>query len=70
MKSIKSIRELELMKDNLNYKVLHLEEKLKGHSEEAISAVTHQLKEIAFEAGMKIILKLFFRNRENEKESK
>lgn len=70
MKPIRNMRELELVKENLNYKILHLEGKMADHAENTIDAVTHRVKELAFETGMKIILNLFFKKDKEEKSTK
>ncbi|HKJ42621.1 MAG TPA: hypothetical protein VKA27_11045 [Sunxiuqinia sp.] len=57
---MRNMRELELIKQNLNFKILHLEEKMADHAENTLDAVTHRIKELAFETGFKIITNLFF----------
>ena len=69
MKPIRNMRELELVKQNLNYKIKHLEEKMTGQADNALDAVTHRIKELAFETGMKMILNLLFKKKKGKKDS-
>ena len=60
MKQIRNMRELGLMKQNLKYRLLYYEDKLKDRSGDTLWAVTGWFRKIAFEAGMRIMLNLFF----------
>ena len=68
MKPIRNLRELELVKQNLNYKVLHLEDKLRAHSEATIDILTNRLRVLALETGMKLVLTLLQKKGKNKAE--
>ena len=69
MKPMRNMRELELVKQNLNYKILHLEEKMTDHAEDTLDAITHRIKELAFETGFKIITNLLFNRGKKSKKN-
>lgn len=67
MRTIRTMRELKLLRQSLNYKSRHLEASLKGRSDQVMISVAGRLKEIAFETGLKIILNLFFRKNKKQR---
>jgi hypothetical protein len=67
MKQIRNMRELELRKQNLNDRMLYLEDKLKISYNDAMWAVTGWFKGIAFVTGMKMMLGLFFNRKKKKK---
>jgi hypothetical protein len=61
------MRELELKKQNVNYRMLYLEDKLKVHYNDAMWAVNGWFRGIAFITGMKMVLGLFFNKKKKKK---
>lgn len=61
------MRELELMKQNLHYKVSNLENKMLGHSEATMLSLTSKLGEIVFDSGMKMVLNFLFKRKRKKK---
>jgi len=61
MKQIRNMRELELKKQNLNFQVQYLEERLKASSNDLMWAVGGWMKGIAFATALKMALSLFFK---------
>lgn len=58
MKRVKNMRELELMKENLEYRQLLSEKKLLGSSVAIVDTFTDGLKDWAFEFGTSLFMKL------------
>jgi hypothetical protein len=59
------MRELQLRKQNLRFKLRHLEERLNDHAQEAMHDFSGYIKKVAFQTGLKIALSLFFRKRKH-----
>ena len=68
MKQIRNMRELELMKQNLSFKIMLLEDKMIDRSGDMVDTLTNRLRDVAFEMGMKLISNLFFR-KDKDKET-
>lgn len=66
MTKIRNLRELELMKKNLEYRQLLSEKKLLNSSVNIVDNVTDGLKDWAFEWGTSLVLRLFFGRHRNE----
>jgi hypothetical protein len=58
MKAIKNMRELDLMREKLEYQELFYEKELVGNSAEIIDNVTDKLKDAAFDLGTKLLFQL------------
>lgn len=63
------MRELELMKKNLEYKQLLCEEDMLGSSTAIIDDFTKQLKHMAFEWGTSLVFDLLFNHKDKEQET-
>ncbi len=70
MKAIKNIRELELMKEKLEYQVLFYEKEMVGNSASIVDNITDKLKDAAFDLGLKLLIQLFTPSRKKSAESK
>ena len=68
MKQIRNMRELKLVKQNVNDRMLYLEDKLKVNYTDAMWALTGWFKGIAFITGMKMVLGLFFNKKKKKKQ--
>ncbi len=69
MKNIKNLRELELVQQNLEYKVIISEKELLGSTIHIADTFTSGLKDWAFEWGTSLALKLILGNeKENPKD--
>ncbi len=66
MTKIRNMRELELMKENLEYRQILSEKKLLNSSVKIVDNVTDGLKGWAFEWGTSLVLRLFFGNHHND----
>ncbi len=69
MKNIRNMRELQLKKQNLRFKSLHLEDKLNDHVQEAMHDFSGYIRKVAFQTGLKIALNLFFRKRTHQEKT-
>ncbi len=69
MKAIKNIRELELMKEKLEYQVLFYEKEMVGNSASIVDNITDKLKDAAFDLGLKLLLQLFTPSRKKSAEN-
>lgn len=69
MKRIKNMRELELMKENIEYRQLISEKKLLGSSVGIIDSFTDGLKDWAFEFGTSLFLNLIRGKHKEEPET-
>jgi len=58
MKAIKNMRELDLMREKLKYKVLFYEKELVGNSADLVENVTDKLKDAAFDFGFRLMWQL------------
>ena len=70
MKELRNMRELKLKQQSLKYKLQYLEDKLKDRSADTLNAFTGYIGNLAFEAGMKIVLSLLLRKRKHQKSEK
>ena len=68
MKTIRNMRELELMKKNIEYQQLISEKKLLGSTANIVDDVTDGLKSWAFELGTSLALKLIYGSKNEEEE--
>ena len=65
MKGIKNMRELDLMREKLEYKQLFYEKEMVGNSAEIIDNVTDKLKDAAFNIGTRLLLMLISPSKKN-----
>ena len=68
MRRIRNMRELELMKENLEYQQLISERKLIGSSVKIVDDFADSLKSWAFEWGTSLALRLIRGKHENEED--
>lgn len=71
VRSVRNIRELELLQENLEYQRLLSEKKLLGSSAKIVDNFTDSIKDWAFEFGTTLVLKLirgFQKHEEKEDE--
>ena len=66
MKRVKNMRELELLKENLKYRLSISEKNLLGSSVGIIDNVTDGLKDWAFEFGTSLVMNFIRRSRKHE----
>ena len=59
MNNIKSIRELELVKQKLKYREKYVEKELIGSSTDLIDHFTDKLRDFTFDFGMRMVASLF-----------
>ncbi len=59
MNKIKSIRELELVKQKLKYREMYVEKELIGSSTDLINHFTDKLKDFTFDFGLRMVTSLF-----------
>lgn len=59
MNNIKNMRELQLVKQKLQYQEQLMEKEIIGTSTEIIEHFSEKLKDFAFELSMRLILQLF-----------
>nr|WP_321358087.1 hypothetical protein [uncultured Draconibacterium sp.] len=69
MKRVKNMRELELLKENLKYRLSISEKNLLGSSVGIIDNVTDGLKDWAFEFGTSLVMNFIRRSRKHEPET-
>lgn len=69
MKTIKNMRELELMKENLRYQQLLSEKKLINTSSAIVDTFTGEIKSWVFEWGTSLALQLIFGKKKDESSS-
>ena len=60
---IKSIRELQLMREKQKYKVLYLEKQLTDEAGELMTDILDKLKVVAFETGLNLVMNLIHKYR-------
>jgi len=66
MKPVRNMRELSLVKKNLEYQELLYEKELTESTAGMVNTFGDKLKDFAFEFGTKLVLTLFKRNRKPE----
>lgn len=69
MKRVKNMRELELLKENLKYRLSISEKNLLGSSVGIIDNVTDGLKDWAFEFGTSLVMNFIRRSQKHEPET-
>lgn len=66
MKPVKNMRELNLVKNNLEYRELLYEKELTESTADMVNTFGDKLKDFAFEVGTKLVLVLFKRNKNSK----
>jgi hypothetical protein len=66
MKAIKNMRELDLMKEKLEYQELFYEKELVGNSAEIIDNVTDKLKDAAVDFATRLLLQIILPSKKNQ----
>ncbi len=67
MKAIRNMRELYLMKEKLEYQEKLYEKEIASSTADIIDNLTDKLRDMAFELGARLMLKLITRDRKHEK---
>lgn len=63
MKALKNMRELELMKQKLEYQERLFEKEITGSTADILDNLTDKLRDLAFQFGSHLILQLIHRKR-------
>lgn len=67
MKSIRNMRELQLMRQKLQYQERLYEKEIAGAASDVVDNLTGKLRDLAFDVGSRLILRIIFHRHKHEK---